>query len=113
MLGAVSDRRILDVPERRLEGRDKVTGRAKYAADVRVDGALQVAFLRSPFAHALVRSADTKAARAVPGVRAVITGADVKPARLGRTLQDWPVLAWDRVRFIGGRVAAVRADTPP
>ena len=111
MLGAVSDRHILDEPERRLEGRDKVTGRAKYAADVRVDGALQVAFLRSPFAHALVSSVDANAARAMPGVRAIITGADVRPARLGRTLQDWPVLAWDRVRFVGDRVAAVAADT--
>ena len=102
---------VLDLPERRLDGRDKVTGRAKYAADVRIDGALQVAFVRSPFAHALVRSVDASAARVMHGVRAVITGADVRPARLGRTLQDWPVLAWDRVRFIGDRVAAVAADT--
>src|SRR5262249_11452399 len=43
---------------------------------------------------------------------AVITGADVRPARFGRRLQDWPVLAWDRVRFVGDRVAAVAADTP-
>jgi CO/xanthine dehydrogenase Mo-binding subunit len=111
MLGAVSDRRILDVPERRVEGRDKVTGRARYAADVHIDGALQVAFLRSPFAHAAIRRVDATAARAMAGVRAVITGADTKPARLGRTLQDWPVLAWERVRFIGDRVAAVAADT--
>jgi len=111
MLGAVSDRPILDAPARRVEGRDKVTGRAKYAADVRIDGALEVAFLRSPFAHARIRSIDVTAAKAMPGVRAVITGADTKPARLGRTLQDWPVLAWDRVRFIGDRVAAVAADT--
>jgi CO/xanthine dehydrogenase Mo-binding subunit len=44
-------------------------------------------------------------------VRAVLTGADVRPARFGRRLQDWPVLAWDRVRFIGDRVVAVAADT--
>jgi CO/xanthine dehydrogenase Mo-binding subunit len=47
----------------------------------------------------------------MPGVRAVITGADVKPARLGRRLQDWPALVWDRARFVGDRVAAVAADT--
>src|SRR5258705_13075114 len=82
MLGAVSDRRILDAPERRLEGRDKVTGRARYAADVRLDGALNVAFLRSPFAHARIRRVDVAAARAMPGGRAVLTGADVRPARI-------------------------------
>src|SRR5258707_1829059 len=111
MLGAVSDRRIIDAPERRIEGRDKVTGRARYAADVRIDGALEVAFLRSPFAHARIRAIDVAVAKTMPGVRAVITGADTRPARVGRTLQDWPVLAWDRVRFIGDRVAAVAADT--
>ncbi|MGH2378077.1 MAG: xanthine dehydrogenase family protein molybdopterin-binding subunit, partial [Candidatus Limnocylindria bacterium] len=41
----------------------------------------------------------------------VLTGADARPSRLGRRLQDWPVLAWDRVRFVGDRVAAVAADT--
>src|SRR5262249_10153352 len=82
-----------------------------YAADVRTAGALHVAFLRSPFAHALLRAVDASAARAMPGVRAVLTGADVRPARLGRRLQDWPVLAWERVRFVGDRVAAVAADT--
>ena len=40
-----------------------------------------------------------------------LTGADVKPARIGRRLQDWPVLSWDRVRVVGDRVAAVAADT--
>jgi CO/xanthine dehydrogenase Mo-binding subunit len=78
---------------------------------VRVEGALEVAFTRSPFAHARVVSLDLSRARAMRGVRAVITGADVRPARLGRRLQDWPVLAWDRVRFVGDRVAAVAADT--
>src|SRR2546430_3209231 len=84
MLGAVTDRRILDAPERRVEGRDKVTGRARYAADVRIDGALEVAFLRSPFAHARIRAINTAATNTLPGVRAVITGGDTRPARLGR-----------------------------
>ena len=102
---------LLSTPERRVEGDAKVTGRARYAADVRIAGALEVAFLRSPFPHALIARIDTSAARAMPGVRSVLTGADVRPARLGRRLQDWPVLAWDRVRFVGDRVAAVAADT--
>jgi CO/xanthine dehydrogenase Mo-binding subunit len=101
----------LATPEVRLEGRAKVTGQAAYAADVRRDGTLQAAFLRSPYPHALITAIDVTAARAMPGVRAVLTGADVRPARLGRRLQDWPVLAWDRVRCVGDRVAAVAADT--
>jgi len=102
---------VLSTPERRVEGRDKVTGAAKFAADFVRPGMLHASFVGSPYAHALVRSVDVTAARAVPGVRAVLTGADVRPARFGRRLQDWPVLAWDRVRFLGDRVAAVAADT--
>ncbi len=102
---------VLSTPERRVEGREKVTGAARYSADFTREGMLHAAFVGSPYAHALVRRVDVSAARAVPGVRAVLTGADVRPARFGRRLQDWPVLAWDRVRFIGDRVAAVAADT--
>lgn len=102
---------VFNTPERRVEGRDKVTGAAKYAADFSRPGMLHAAFVGSPYAHALVRSVDVAAARAIPGVRAVLVGADLRPARFGRRLQDWPVLAWDRVRFIGDRVAAVAADT--
>jgi CO/xanthine dehydrogenase Mo-binding subunit len=102
---------ILDTPEWRVEGRDKVTGAARYAADITRPGMLYAAFVGSAYPHARVVSVDAEAARKMPGVRAVITGADVRPARFGRRLQDWPVLAWDRVRFIGDRVAAVAADT--
>ena len=99
-------------PEYRVEGPLKVTGRARYAADVRAEGMLQMVYVRSPFAHALIRSIDTSRARAVPGVHAVLTGADLPAhARFGRRLQDWPVLARDRVRFIGDRVAAIAAET--
>jgi CO/xanthine dehydrogenase Mo-binding subunit len=102
---------VFATPEWRVEGRDKVTGAARYAADITRAGMLHAAFVGSTYAHARVRSVDVEAARAMPGVRAVITGADVRPARFGRRLQDWPVLAWDRVRFLGDRVAAVAADS--
>ncbi|HYK98026.1 MAG TPA: xanthine dehydrogenase family protein molybdopterin-binding subunit [Candidatus Acidoferrales bacterium] len=102
---------VLSRPERRIEGRDKVTGAAAYAADIRREGMLHAAFVGSPHPHARIVRVDVSAARAVPGVRAVLTGADVRPARFGRRLQDWPVLAWEHVRFIGDRVAAVAADT--
>jgi CO/xanthine dehydrogenase Mo-binding subunit len=99
-------------PEYRVEGSLKVTGQARYAADVRQPGMLHAVYARSPYPHALIRSVDTTRATAAPGVRAVLTGADLPPhARFGRRLQDWPVLARDRVRFIGDRVAAIAADT--
>jgi len=104
-------RSILQDPEYRLEGREKVTGSARYTADLRPEWLLHVAFLRSPHAHASIRSIDGSRARAMPGVQAVLTGEDVRPARLGRQLLDWPVLAWDRVRLVGDRVAAVAAET--
>jgi CO/xanthine dehydrogenase Mo-binding subunit len=102
---------LLETPEWRVEGRDKVIGAARYAADVTRPGMLHAAFTGSPYPHARVVSVDVSAARGMPGVRAVLTGADVRPAHFGRRLQDWPVLAWDRVRFVGDRVAVVAADT--
>jgi len=102
---------LFTTPERRTDGDSKTTGAAKYSADFVFPGALQAAFVRSPYPHARIRSVDTSRARSLAGVRAVVTGADVRPARLGRRLQDWPVLCWDRVLFVGDRVAAVAADT--
>jgi CO/xanthine dehydrogenase Mo-binding subunit len=61
--------------------------------------------------HARIVSIDTSAATAVPGVHAVLTGADIGFVGLGRQLQDWPALAIDRVRMIGDRVAAVAAES--
>src|SRR5687767_12302013 len=98
-------------PEQRIDGREKVIGATRYTADQRVAGALHVRYLTSPVAHGVVRRIDVQPALAVPGVRAVATGADATGIRTGRRLQDWPVLAWDRVRFIGERIAAVAADT--
>ena len=102
---------ILGQPEYRVEGRDKVTGAARYAADVARPGMLHAAYVTSPYPHARIGSIDVSAARKLPGVRALLTGADTKPGRLGRRLQDWPILCWDRVLFIGDRVAAIAADT--
>lgn len=104
---------MLQEAEYRVEGPLKVTGRARYAADVRrPEGMLHLVYVRSPFAHALIRSVDVNRALAVRGVHAVLTGADLPAhARFGRRLQDWPVLARERARFIGDRVAAVAAET--
>jgi len=96
----------------RIEGRDKVSGKMQYTADMSSPDMLWAAFTVSPFAHARIVSIDTTAAKAVPGVKAVLTSADLPPGkRSGRMLYDFPVLAYDKVVFIGDRVAAVAAET--
>jgi CO/xanthine dehydrogenase Mo-binding subunit len=102
---------VLADPERRDDGPGKVTGETRYTGDRRMPGTLWAAFLNSQVPHGRIRSIDVTAARAVPGVRAVLTGADIEGVRFGRRLQDRPVLAWDIVRFVGDRLAAVAADT--
>jgi CO/xanthine dehydrogenase Mo-binding subunit len=97
--------------ERRIEGRRKVSGQAKYTADIVRENTLWAAYAESPHAHARICSIDVEAARRVPGVRVVLTGADIGLTCLGRQILDWPVLAVDTVRFIGDRVAAVAAET--
>ena len=103
---------VLAEPEWRVEGHLKVTGRARYTADFAPPGMLWARYLVSVRPHARIVRIDTRAARAVPGVHAVVTGADIGPRRFGRRLLDWPILAYERVRFIGERVAAVAAETP-
>ena len=95
----------------RGEGPDKVTGRTIYAADVSLPGMLWGKVLRSPFPHARIVSVDTTEAKAVPGVHAVITAADLPESLVGRRLRDMPVLAREVVRFVGEKVAAVAAET--
>src|SRR5204863_7925300 len=67
--------------------------------------------LRSPYAHARIIKIDVSAARSIPGVRAVITAADLPDRMQGRRIFDIPVLARDRVRYLGERIAAVAADS--
>ncbi|HEU0021808.1 MAG TPA: xanthine dehydrogenase family protein molybdopterin-binding subunit, partial [Dehalococcoidia bacterium] len=94
----------------RLEGTEKVTGSTRYTADLALPGTLWGRCLRSPWPHARVVHIDASRALQVPGVHAVLTGADVAGIRYGRRLHDVPVLAEDRVRFVGERVAAVAAE---
>ena len=88
----------------------KVTGQARYSADIDLPGALWGKSLHSPYAHARIVRIDTSAARQVPGVHAVITGADTRAGLWGRAVKDAPVLAYDRVRYSGERIAAVAAE---
>ncbi|HXP92785.1 MAG TPA: xanthine dehydrogenase family protein molybdopterin-binding subunit [Candidatus Binatia bacterium] len=98
-------------PEYRVEGHDKVSGRMKYTADLQRPGMLWAAFAVSPHAHARIRKIDTGAAKVVPGVKAVLTASEIGLRRFGRQLFDWPILAWEEVRFVGDRIAAVAAET--
>ena len=95
----------------RIEGVGKVTGATQYAADLRFDGLLWAKVLRSPIAHGRIVRIDTAKARAVSGVHAIITGADVADIFVGTRVKDLPVLATDRVRFVGDAVAAVAAES--
>ena len=97
--------------ELRYEGRAKVSGAAAYSADASRPGMLWAAFVTSPLAHARIARIDAQAAREMPGVHAVLTGADIGEHFLGRALFDWPVLPTDVVRFIGQYVVAVAAET--
>jgi CO/xanthine dehydrogenase Mo-binding subunit len=95
----------------RIEGYGKVTGQTQYAADLPFEGLLWAKVLRSPIPHGRLRNVDISKAKALPGVRAVLTGADVPNVFVGTRVKDQPVLASDRVRFVGDAVAAVAADS--
>jgi carbon-monoxide dehydrogenase large subunit len=92
-----------------IEETERVSGRTRFSADVEHVDALEVAFVYSTEPHALIRGIDTSAATAAPGVISVLIGRDIGPILTGRAILDYPVLAVDRVAFIGQRVAAIAA----
>ncbi len=102
--------RIIGHPAGRTEGPDKTTGSALYAFDVCPPGTLWAKVLRSPYPAAGIKSVDVSRAESLPGVRAVLTGADVEGRLQGRQVRDVPLLAQDIVRFAGEKVAVVAAD---
>ncbi|HEX4745047.1 MAG TPA: molybdopterin cofactor-binding domain-containing protein [Candidatus Limnocylindria bacterium] len=95
----------------RPDGVPKVKGEFLYASDLHEEGMLFGHTLRSPHPHARIRAIDVTAARAMPGVRAVLTAVDLPTReRFGLMKRDQPVLAEDRVRYAGEAVALVAAD---
>ncbi len=92
----------------RLEGRQKVTGTARYSSDVHLPGQLHAAIVRSPHPHARVHAVDPGPALEIPGVEAVLTGDDVDDIRWYG--EDVPLLP-GTVRFVGDEVAAVAATS--
>jgi carbon-monoxide dehydrogenase large subunit len=106
---------------KRREDPKLITGGGRYTDDVRLPGLLSLAILRSPHAHARIASIDTSAARAMPGVVAVYTGADLadklagvpcawQPKNSEIKVPDYRALALDKVRYVGDGVAAVVAN---
>jgi len=108
----MAEQNVVGTAVPRGEGGGKVSGATVYAADVKLPGLLWAKFLRSPHPHAYIRNVDISKAEKVHGVRAIITGADVKGFLVGKQIRDMPVLCWDKVRFVGDRVAAVAAEIP-
>jgi len=95
----------------RVDIHEKVTGAAIFADDLQFGPGLYYGRLvRSPYAHAMVKSIDVSKALAVPGVKAVVTGKDIS-TRIGLYLIDRPIFAGDRVRYVGEPVAGVIAST--
>jgi CO/xanthine dehydrogenase Mo-binding subunit len=94
----------------RIDASEKLTGQALYTGDLDFKGMLHAKVLRSPHASAEIIKIDTSKAEQYPGVRAVLTGAELD-YRLGLYLVDKHILAKDEVRHYGEAVAAVAADT--
>jgi carbon-monoxide dehydrogenase large subunit len=105
---------------RRREDTELLTGQGRFIGDLQRPGMLHAAFLRSPYPHALINSVDVSAAKAMPGVHAVITGADL-PEQLGAQPNThlfgeretpYYALARERVRYAGESVAVIVAESP-
>ena len=111
--------RYVGQPVKRVEDSRLLRGHGRYVDDIRLPGTLHVAFVRSPHAHARIAGIDAALASSLPGVAAVVGGADladVAPMRSDAMdvetcrVTEWPVLARDIVRYVGEAVAAVVAD---
>src|ERR1051326_7717116 len=98
----------LSIP--RPDGPEKVTGKVQYVADITPRGLLHAKLLRSPHAHAKIVAIDVSKARALPGVRAVLTAPDIPQLKRKPASRAHAFLAIHRVVFAGQPVAAVAAD---
>ena len=108
------ERRAVGVSVPRVDARAKATGRMLYTGDWELSGMLEVAVARSTRPHALLRSLDVTRAREIDGVVDILTGRELFESlgerhRTGPAFQDQPILAHDRVRYVGEPIAAVVA----
>jgi CO/xanthine dehydrogenase Mo-binding subunit/aerobic-type carbon monoxide dehydrogenase small subunit (CoxS/CutS family) len=111
LMEADTEDAVIGKAVRRIDAPSKVSGRLRYAGDMTMPGMLHVQVLRSPHPHARIVSIDTSAAEAMPGVESVITSADVPGEDgFGVFVNDQPVMARSKVRYVGEAVAAVAAE---
>ncbi|MEX2011677.1 MAG: xanthine dehydrogenase family protein molybdopterin-binding subunit [Chloroflexota bacterium] len=115
---------VLGTPVKRTEDPRFITGKGRYLDDIKLTGMAHLAILRSPYAHANIRSVDTSAAKAMPGVLGVLVGADIPynplpmvwpaggSAGIQNNVNTPRVLATNSVKWTGEGVAAVVAETP-
>ncbi len=97
----------------RPDAYDKVTGAPIFTDDLHFDGMLYAQVLRSQYPHARVLRVDANKARQLPGVAAALTADDIPGEKNhGLVSKDWPVLAYDKVRYVGDAVALVAAESP-
>ncbi|HJZ00438.1 MAG TPA: molybdopterin cofactor-binding domain-containing protein, partial [Streptosporangiaceae bacterium] len=120
---AIAAERYTGASIKRSEDPRILTGAGRYVDDIKLPGMLHAAFVRSPLAHGLVLSVDVSAARALPGVVAVLTGADLEAMTVrvpdpllalfstGGPTPEFSLLATDKVRFVGDPVAVVIAES--
>ncbi len=92
-----------------IDARERASGAAEFVSDIRLPGMLHGRILRSPYPHARILNIDTSKARRLPGVKAVVTSEDTPKIPFGPRLDDWMILAADKVRFVGDEVAGVAA----
>ena len=90
----------------------KACGLAEFAADIKLENALELALVHSTEHHALIKSIDTTAAKKMPGVVGIMTADDIKGTnRIRDGAPDQPVLCEDKVRTLGDPIVAVAAET--
>ena len=107
----MADLRSVGVPSPRIEGEEKVGGKALYAVDVMLPNLLWVKVLRSPIAHGRIKKIDSAEAQKLPEVKVILTGQDIAGTKIGKKIVDMPLLAEGVVRYIGEKVVAVAAET--
>ena len=98
----------------RVDGVEKVTGKAIYTSDIQLPGMAHARILRSPVAHAKLVTVDASKAQKLPGVIATLTRDNIQGFnyKYGATYKDQSIVAVDKVRYVGDPVAAVLADNP-
>jgi len=110
----MSDHRVLNTRAPRVDAVDKVTGRARYVADLERPRMLHAALLQSPVAHGVIKKVDTARAERLPGVVMIVTAKDAGDIRYGVSpaRYDETMFAVDKVRYLGEEIAAVAAEDP-